>query len=70
MNISEMIAQLEALKNKHGDLQVYYSSDGISCGHGYIVETITHEPHLMVPDYNDENENNDDVCVSGIFIRT
>ncbi len=70
MLISEIITKLEELKEKHGDCQVYYNADIIDDGLGYLVEDITYKPHFFAPDYDDQNENNEDVCVNGIFIKT
>lgn len=58
MVISEMIKQLEELKEKHGNVPVYYS-----CGKrsyegyaGYEIGGMDYEDEISHPDYDNEND--------------
>lgn len=67
MNITEMIIQLEKLKEKHGDLPVYYTANSQFEADGYEISQATYEEELWHPDYDGNDLSK--ICNPGIYLE-
>lgn len=62
-----MIASLEELKEKYGDLPVYYTSHSLHEADGYEISQATFEEELWHPDY--EGNDLSKTCNPGIYLE-
>ncbi len=67
MLITELITQLEALKEKHGDLPIYYTANSVYMADGYEISSATYEERLWHPDYDGNDLSK--ACNPGIYLE-
>lgn len=67
MLISTMISQLEELKEKHGDLPVYYPASPMNEIDGFEISQATFEKELWHPDYDGNDLST--ICNPGIYLE-